>query len=109
MATILDGVIGVAKAKAAGAAGDYIKVAGGLLSGGRSGDWRDKMNRPGKESNLREAASKFTTENLAYPLNVEGDPQQGHFIMFMINEQSDAKLKAMKDEKFSWRQPDQWC
>jgi len=24
--------------------------------------------------------------NLSYPLNVEGDSQQGHYIMFMINE-----------------------
>ena len=25
---------------------------------------------------------KFSTTNLAYPLNVEGDPQQGHYISF---------------------------
>ena len=97
MAAILDGVKNVVAAKAAAAAGDYIRFLGSAASGGRSGDWRDKMNRPGKASNRREAGSKFTTENLTYPLNVEGDPQQGHFIMFMINVQDDAILKAQKD------------
>jgi len=37
------------------------------------------------------------TENLAYPLNVESDPQQGHYIIFEILEQDKAKLKAYKD------------
>ena len=99
MPAILDGIKNVVAAKAASEAGQYIKVAGGLLSGGRSGDWRDKMNRAGKSSDTREARLKFTTKNLAYPTNVEGDPQQGHFIMFMINVQDDAKLKAMKEKK----------
>ena len=99
MAAILDGVKNVVAARAASAAGGYIRVAGGLLSGGLSGDWRNKMNKPSKSSGTREAASAFTTQNLAYPENVEGDPQQGHFIMFMINVQDDAKLKAMKEKK----------
>ena len=101
MAAILDGVKNVVAARAASAAGGYIRVAGGLLSGGLSGDWRNKMNKPSKSSGTREAASTFTTQNLAYPENVEGDPQQGHFIMFMINVQDDAKLKAMKQERRS--------
>ena len=99
MAAILDGVKNVVAARAASAAGGYIRVAGGLLSGGLSGDWRNKMNKPSKSSGTREAASTFTTQNLAYPENVEGDPQQGHFIMFMINVQDAAKLKAMKEKK----------
>jgi len=101
MTAILDGVKNVVAARAASAAGGYIRVAGGLLSGGLSGDWRNKMNKPSKSSGTREAASAFTTQNLAYPENVEGDPQQGHFIMFMINVQDDAKLKAMKQERRS--------
>ena len=99
MAAILDGVKNVVAARANAAAGGYIKVAGGLLSGGRSGDWRSKMNRPGQQSWTKEAGSKFTTENLTYPINVEGDPQQGHFIMFMINVQDDAILKAQKERR----------
>ena len=30
--------------------------------------------------------------NLSYPLNVEGDEQQGHYIMFMINETTPGKV-----------------
>jgi hypothetical protein len=30
--------------------------------------------------------------NLSYPLNVEGDDQQGHYIMFMINETTPGKM-----------------
>ena len=36
------------------------------------------------------------TENLAYPLNVESDPQQGHYIIFEILEQNKATLAAAK-------------
>jgi hypothetical protein len=39
---------------------------------------------------------KYTTENLAYPLNVEGDPQQGHYISFYARIKEPAKLKAFK-------------
>ena len=38
--------------------------------------------------------TKFTTQNITYPLNVEGDPMQGHYIMFMINEADSATLHA---------------
>jgi len=40
--------------------------------------------------------TKFTTQNITYPLNVEGDPMQGHYIMFMINEADSATLHAEK-------------
>jgi len=42
---------------------------------------------------------KFSTTNLAYPLNVEGDPQQGHYISFFVRVTSPAKLKAYKQAK----------
>ena len=44
------------------------------------------------------------TPNLSYPLNVENDPQQGHYIIFEILEQNKAKLVARKaqiDKVFS--------
>ena len=37
-----------------------------------------------------------STPNLAYPINVEGDPQQGHYISFYIRVINPAKLKAFK-------------
>jgi len=45
------------------------------------------------------AQGKFSTTNLAYPLNVEGDPQQGHYISFYARVTSPAKLKAFKQAK----------
>lgn len=38
------------------------------------------------------------SKNLTYPLNVEGDPMQGHYIMFLINTTDQAKVK--KSEPF---------
>ena len=42
--------------------------------------------------------SKFCTKNLAYPAGVEGDDQQGHYVIFEILEQNKAKLKSSKGE-----------
>ena len=44
--------------------------------------------------------TKFTTQNITYPLNVEGDPMQGHYIMFMINQSNKAVLSAEKNTTF---------
>ena len=54
----------------------------------------------GSNNNPNSAAmqqkTKFTTKNITYPINVEGDPMQGHYIMFMINEADSATLHAEK-------------
>ena len=55
----------------------------------------------GKGSNSSNSAAmqqktRFTTKNITYPINVEGDPMQGHYIMFMINEANSATLHAEK-------------
>ena len=42
--------------------------------------------------------SKFCTKNLAYPAGVEGDDQQGHYIIFEILQQNKAKLKSSVGE-----------
>jgi len=42
---------------------------------------------------------KYETENLDYPLGVEGDPQQGHYIIFEIMKQDKTKLKAINAER----------
>ena len=60
------------------------------------------INRAQSLSNLSSGLmtkTKYTTENLAYPLNVEGDPQQGHHIIFEIMEQQKGKIEANKIEK----------
>ena len=59
------------------------KVAGNLLgintqfSGPQLGDAKPRAER------FR--STRYTTENLMYPLDVEEDPQQGHYILFNIN------------------------
>ena len=43
--------------------------------------------------------STFYTENLAYPLNVEGDPMQGHYILFHINKTIYPDIKTERADK----------
>lgn len=38
----------------------------------------------------------FYTENLQYPENVEGDPMQGHYILFHINKFTSGKITSSK-------------
>ena len=40
--------------------------------------------------------TKYVTENLSFPFNVEGDSQEGHYIIFTVKEQNRARLKAFK-------------
>ena len=42
---------------------------------------------------------KFNTEIMSYPSNVDSDPQQGHYILFNINEFTPGKIKSPKVEK----------
>ena len=39
------------------------------------------------------------SHNLSYPVNVEGDDQEGHYVMFMINETKGAKLGRIKGKR----------
>ena len=48
---------------------------------------------------LTNRPTKFSTTMLQYPANVEGDDQQGHYIMFEILQQDKAKLKARANAK----------
>ena len=52
------------------------------------------LNPTNPAAALTNRPTKFTTENLAYPAGVEGDDQQGHYIIFEILEQNKAKLKS---------------
>ena len=48
---------------------------------------------------LTNRPTKWTTKSLAYPAGVEGDDQQGHYIIFEILQQNKAKLTAAKNKK----------
>lgn len=53
---------------------------------------------------LRTPQTKYTTKNLDYPLGVEEDPQQGHYIIFEIMERKKEKLSAIAAEATKARQ-----
>jgi hypothetical protein len=81
----------VARNQAVGTISNIFKKVSGNLPGrsvGRGGSSHDTAAMQQK--------SNFTTTNLVYPMNVEGDPMQGHYIMFMINEADSATLHAEK-------------
>jgi hypothetical protein len=61
---------------------------------------------PSRSSNpaLRPSKGRYTTENLDYPIGVEKDPQQGHYIIFEIMEQDTGKLEAIAAERTKARQ-----
>ncbi len=65
------------------------------------------MGRDNSPGAALQNKSKFFTENLQYPINVEGDPMQGHYILFMIN-QADGEnvVKSRKSNKMSKIQND---
>ena len=74
------------------------KVAGNIRGG--------LLGISGKGSNLSDTAgltqTKFSTKNYSFPLDVEGPPgtgNQGHYIIFYVNQQTNAKLQFGSAEK----------
>ena len=55
------------------------------------------LNPTNPAAKLTNRPTKFTTTMLQFPANVEGDDQQGHYIIFEILQQNKAKLKAAKN------------
>ena len=77
---------------AQGIAGRALKKVAGNIRGGLLGV-------AGRNSNLSDIAgltqTKYSTKNYSFPLDVEGPPgtgNQGHYIMFYINQQTNTKL-----------------
>ena len=76
----------------------YIPLKGNLASvspeafatGARAGTDATKVQR---------FRDKYYTEDLSFPLNVDGDSQEGHYIIFSILEQDRAKLMTWKNVK----------
>ena len=90
---IIDGVKNAVTAQVAARANRSIrsgltKVAGNLL--GINTQFSGPQLGPAQ---TRATRTKYTTENLSYPLGVEEDPRQGHYILFYINERDKGKVK----------------
>lgn len=85
------------KGAAQGIAGRTLKKVAGNIRGGLL----NSFQRGG--SNLSDSAgltnTKFSTKNYSFPLDVEGPPgtgNQGHYIIFYVNQQTNAKLSFGK-------------
>jgi len=57
------------------------------------------LNPTNPAAQLTNRPTRFTTTMLQYPANVEGDDQQGHYIIFEILKPNKAKLKSVKGNK----------
>ena len=55
------------------------------------------LNPTNPAAKLTNRPTKFTTQNLSYPAGVEGDDQQGHYVIFEILQQDKAKLVSFSD------------
>jgi len=92
---ILQGITGAIRSQIAGrinsAVSSTLRSGVGALSGAA---------REGANSALNSIPSKnkFSTDVMLYPSNV-GSAQQGHYILFNINEFTSGKLKAAKNQK----------
>ena len=84
---------------AQGIASKALKRVAGNIRGGLLGV-------SGKGSNLSDTAglsnTKYSTKNYSFPLDVEGPPgtgNQGHYVIFYVNQQTNAKLQFGEAEK----------
>jgi len=88
---ILDGIKNAVTANVARSANKVVVNGLRNIAGDIFGVNRSPTNSAAKLTSRN--INRFTTENLAYPAGVEGDDQQGHYIIFEILEQQPAKLK----------------
>ena len=93
---VLTGISNAVRSGIAGAANQAVKAGGNAVRNIAG------LNKEGNNSALGStfSANKGTSSNiLTYPMNVDSDPQQGHYIMFMINERIPGKLAKNKGNK----------
>ena len=93
---VLTGISDAVRAGIAGAAGQAVKAGANAVRNIAG------LNKEGSNSALASSigANKRTNSTiLTYPMNVDTDPQQGHYIMFMINERIPGTLKDNKTNK----------
>ncbi len=93
--SVLQGITGAVRANIAGAATRAVKSAASDIKSIAG------LNPTGSNSNLGDLASLSPTSNtiLSYPLAVDTDPQQGHYILFHINTRVNGKLSTPKGGK----------
>ena len=72
------------------------------LIGGLANNARSVVNGLGTDNSPGSGIqnkSRFYTNNLSYPMDVETDPMQGHYILFHINETTRNRIKKTQKNK----------
>jgi len=93
---VLTGITGAVRANIAGFANKAVRAGTNEIRNIAG------LNIEGNNSTLGSifGANQGTSSNiLTYPINVDSDPQQGHYIMFMINERIPGKVAKNKNAK----------
>ena len=88
MAAILDGIKNAVTANATRAINSGLKTVAGNLTGGLVG----RNSAPTALSKINNK-TKYTTQNLTYPLDIDDPSGSGHYIIFRINVQDKGKLE----------------
>ena len=89
MAAILDGIKNAVTANATRAINSGLKTVAGNLTGGLVG----RNSAPTALSKINNK-TKYTTQNLTYPLDIDDPSGSGHYIIFRINVQDKGKLEV---------------
>ena len=88
MAAILDGIKNAVTANATRAINSGLKTVAGNLLGGLVG----RNSAPTALSKINNK-TKYSTQNLTYPLDIDDPSGSGHYIIFRINVQDQGKLE----------------
>ena len=93
---LLTGISGAVRANVAGMANKAVKSAASSVKSIAG------LNPEGSNSTLNTIAKTTRTGSssiLTYPMNVDNDPQQGHYILFHINTRTNSKVKTTRERK----------
>ena len=93
---ILTGISNAVRSNIAGVAQRAVKTAAGDIKSIAGLNPTGSNSQLGKLSNLMGGTS---SNILSYPLNVDTDPQQGHYVLFHINTRTNGKLLTPKSGK----------
>ena len=93
---VLTGITGAVRANIAGVAQRSVKNIASEVKSIAGLDNIGSNSQLGQLSNLMGGSS---SNILSYPLNVDSDPQQGHYVLFHINTRTNGKLLTPKSGK----------
>ena len=93
---VLTGITGAVRANIAGAAQRSVK---NIASGVKSIAGLDNIGANSQLGQLSNLMGGSSSNILSYPLNVDSDPQQGHYVLFHINTRTNGKLITPKSGK----------